>query len=352
MKRLLFCVLFVFMIFPFINADVISLNSGGSDNVIVNPHEQIEGFFSCVPFTCGQLGYECSTWSDGCGRTLNCGTCASGFTCDGGTCVESGGGGGGAGGGGGGAAGYSLTIEPTNFDINLAVNTTIEETISVTSHESNQITLGISETNLDQHLILGTDSLVLDPGETEQFKVTFVAGSQPGIYTGLIILGGHVITISLNVQTKLLLFDSNIVVLNDNYQVPQGDRLRTQVTLIPLGDDARLDVTLNYVIKDYQGNIYLTRSETLLVDSRIDLKRNFGTGSLPLGQYVVGLELIYPNGVAPSSAHFEVVEGRGLGFGRLILFLVILIIIVMIILVIFLLRRERDKRRRQQGIVQ
>jgi hypothetical protein len=34
------------------------------------------------------LGYSCGSQSDGCGKTLNCGTCASGKTCSDGKCVS------------------------------------------------------------------------------------------------------------------------------------------------------------------------------------------------------------------------------------------------------------------------
>jgi hypothetical protein len=36
---------------------------------------------SCVPNTCQDLGYECGTWLDGCGGSLNCGTCDLGEGC-------------------------------------------------------------------------------------------------------------------------------------------------------------------------------------------------------------------------------------------------------------------------------
>jgi hypothetical protein len=44
----------------------------------------------CVPKTCSALGFTCGTLSDGCGGTLNCGTCAPHYTCSnngGGTCL-------------------------------------------------------------------------------------------------------------------------------------------------------------------------------------------------------------------------------------------------------------------------
>ncbi len=39
---------------------------------------------TCTPTTCAKLGYTCGTWGDGCGGTLNCGTCAPGTVCGGG----------------------------------------------------------------------------------------------------------------------------------------------------------------------------------------------------------------------------------------------------------------------------
>ncbi len=50
-------------------------------------YQQSLGFFFCSPYTCSGLGYNCGSWSDGCGGTLSCGTCASGYTCSAGTCT-------------------------------------------------------------------------------------------------------------------------------------------------------------------------------------------------------------------------------------------------------------------------
>lgn len=69
-RGVLLFVLLVVMFSSFVNAEVISLNSGGTGNIIINPAEQIEGFFFCSPDTCSNLGYNCGTWSDTCGGTL------------------------------------------------------------------------------------------------------------------------------------------------------------------------------------------------------------------------------------------------------------------------------------------
>jgi hypothetical protein len=347
MRRIIPFIL-VILLLPILSADVISLNSGGSNVIVINPDIYINGFFSgdvatvCVPTTCLILGYTCGSVSDGCGGTLNCGTCSSGYTCTSGTCVADtvtpGGG------GGGGAITTTLAVTPESISINLAVNTNKEQIISVKNTGSSSTTVSIGQSSLTGMIILSETSLMIAAGETKTFNVVFVALNETGIFTGTINVGGIKIPVSINVKTKLLLFDSNIVVLNPNYKVSQGDDLRTRVTLIPMGDSERLDVTLNYVVKDYSGNVYLTQSETVLVEKRMNFRKNFGTGNLPLGKYIVGLELIYSGGVAPSSAHFEVLYKTATDFlGRLIFVLLIAILLLGILIVLLIIRRRKQK---------
>ena len=336
---------------PTIQADVISLNPGGGDEFVVTTDKYIEGFFfgdieevACVPDTCAGLGYSCGSPSDGCGGTLSCGACGSGYTCTAGTCVASPPGGG----NGGGIPAANIVLNPTEFNIDMEINTNVEKMIRVTNLGTSTITVSVFQQNLNNNVILGNNSLTISAGQTVELNVIFVALGEPGIYTGRVMVDGKAVLVTLNVRTEHLLFDSNIVVLNEDYKVRQGEQLRTLVTLIPMGDPARLDITLNFVIKDYANKIYLTRSETLLIAEQVQLKRNFDTGNLPIGDYVVGLELVYPRGVAPSSAHFIVIERAiSIIFGKLILFLIILILIVAIIIIILLIRRKIKERKEQ-----
>ncbi len=41
---------------------------------------------ACVPTTCASLGKNCGSWSNNCGGTISCGSCASGQTCSNGQC--------------------------------------------------------------------------------------------------------------------------------------------------------------------------------------------------------------------------------------------------------------------------
>ncbi|MCX6750762.1 MAG: myxococcus cysteine-rich repeat containing protein [Candidatus Pacearchaeota archaeon] len=372
-------IVFLFLIinlFQLVSADVLSLNSGGDTGLVINPESLIEGFFSGdnvqVLSTCGngiiESPYEeCDdgNYNSGDGCSFSC-SVESGYTCTGqpSVCTKSeeppeppeppptrpG-------------EPY-IRIDPNHIRRSMLINSNVEETIGITNlNRTSSTNFSIYSAGFDPDLIVSfwddknrewadSFSLIMSASEIYELRVRFSAPNETGFYNGTIFIDGKNASVILNVQEKLLLFDSNIIVLNPDYRVSQGEKLRTSVTLIPLGDKERMDVTLNYVIKDYNGKVYLTRSETVLVEEQVNFKRNFDTGTLPLGSYIIGLELIYSNGVAPSSAHFEVVLGRqSTFFGRIVFFLVnaILIILILIIILIILriIKQMREKKKKE-----
>jgi hypothetical protein len=301
---------------------VISLNSGGGTEVVVTSDRYLEGFFF--------------------GGTEE-------------AVVTPLGGGGivGGGGGGGGIPGTNILVTPswdTSVGISLQVNTTVDKTITVKNLGTTSVTVILTH-NFGDHLqILGGDNTLTIPAYgIRDFNIRFVAGISPDTIAGIISISDKTVLTSLDISTELLLFDSNIVVLNKGLEVTQGGQLKTLVTLIPLGDSKRLDVTLNFVIKNYANKIYLTKSETLLITNLTQVTRNFDTGLLLPGDYVIGLTLVYPSGIAPSSAHFKVVGKSVMSFfGKVVLFLIILILIIAIVIIIILIWRRRKKKEGQE----
>ncbi|MBU2616957.1 MAG: hypothetical protein KKB79_03190 [Nanoarchaeota archaeon] len=306
----------------FVSADTIVLNSGVSQEVMVNVGGGVGGsFFGIVPTTPVVVVPPVTPESPGGGTT-------------------------------GGTTGTTVTVavNPTTLSIDMQVDTVVRANISVTNLLETEQTVSVSQLELDD-MIIFEESLVIPGSQTVTLEVTFAAPAEAGVYTGKIIIGGKVVSVALNVKTLLLLFDSNIVVLNDDYTVSQGEELKTLVTLIPMGDKARIDVTLDFVIKDYAGKTYLTKSDTLLIEDYTEVKRDFDTGTLPPGNYVIALNLVYAGGVAPSSAHFVVIERSVSGIlGKIILFIIIIMLLIVVGLIIFfIIKRIKDKDENQPG---
>jgi len=357
---LLFSILIIILA-PSLSSDIVSLNSGGSENIVIIPSEELEGFFFATGIFCGngiiEAGEECD---DGSSNGVACSP-AAGSSCS--YCSDS------CetvvvqgealpdGNGGGPSAAVTvlgLVVSPKEINLNLIANadptdfsTSVTKVITVTNYRTSVTTVVVSQVGLEGMVYINETSFNLSSGESKDINVIFVALSQTGVFVGKILFGTEAVLVSLNVRPKLLLFDSNIVVLNKDYQVAKGNLLRTEVTLTPMGNQERLDVTLDYVIKDFNGQVYLEKSETLLLEEKITLERDFDLGDIPLGKYIIGLELVYPEGKAPSSAHFEVISKSSRTFGVILLILIILILIILIILIIILIKRRRDKDKEQ-----
>ena len=255
---------------------------------------------------------------------------------------DSGSGGGGGGGGGGSATSLaspeSLTISPGEYNFQAAVDTVRTKSITITNNKNDSAKIKINTQGISEMLEFTEASFTLASYEKKIVSFRLIAPAEPGIYPGKIIVNGIEVPISLAVGTKELLFDASVVI-PDNYKIiDMGAKLGSQITLIPMGEDPRLDVTLKYSVKDFNGKTFLSESETILVNGQKTFKKEFPTQNLPTGKYILGLELVYPNGVATSTSHFAVRGQRNffadykyvlISLGIAVLILVVLIIFVM-----------------------
>lgn len=331
-------------IYKLTGLDIVSFDTGGNSNITIGSDILFEPT-TPPTLTCSAQGGQICTSGQTCSGNFVSASDTS-FCCIG-TCISQiipppppG--------GGGIIPTSNISVIPGQFILNMLINTNLYKTITITNIGTSSMTIPISQTNLTNLVILGNTSMTLSAGQTAILNVIFVAPNVTGIYNGTISIGDRVVSVSLNVVKEFVLFDSNIIVLNKNYRVPQRDPLKTQVTMIPIGENVRMDVTLNYAIKNVNGTTYTTRSETLLVTSRQSILRDFETGNLPLGNYTINLELVYPFGVAPSSAHFEVVKNVRDIYGTIIYWLVVAIVIIAILIILTIIIRTIRKLRKER----
>ncbi len=252
-------------------------------------------------------------------------------------------------GGGGvptGAPGEGIEIDSKIMNVYIALGEVKTRKINLNNKGNNLIPTTLSIHGLQDYLLIKDNSFDLAPGERRNVDVRVVAPEEPGIYTGKIIVRGlrpQEILVTLNVNTEEVLFDASVVIPEQFKRILEGERLQAQTTLIPMGEDIRMDVTLNYLIKDFEGRTFLTESETMLITEQESFMRRFSTQNLPAGDYVLGLELTYPNGMATSSSHFEVSERElpVLVDYRFVLMLLGVGIIILLIAIILISRKYK-----------
>jgi hypothetical protein len=237
-----------------------------------------------------------------------------------------------------------LSVDLDEVVLDMATNSNKARIIKVTNNGASSLKVRASQSGLDDLIILQESSFDLGAGESKDLEFVFVSYNNTGTYTGNIYVGNFEIPVSINVRSKELLFDAMIVVPESHKTIRPDEKLEAQVTLIPMGDNPRLDVTLNYLIKDFDGRIYSTESETILVDEEKSFKKEFFTGNLITGNYVIALELIYPNGVATSSSHFEISDGFIGGLNLLVFALVLGLVVFGILITLFMVRYKKHKK--------
>jgi len=110
--------------------------------------------------------------------------------------------------------------------------------------------------------------------------------------------------------TKNSLFDIFITIPQSYEKVEPGAELLTNVKLINLGSGGRVDVLMNYEIKDADDDPIITKKETVAVETQANFVRTF---DIPVnaeqGKYKVYVKLVYADGKeAAAEASFEIVK--------------------------------------------
>ena len=293
------------------------------------------------------LSVETSTASCGdgsCNGAETCSTCSA----DCGACAVGGTGGAGGGGGGGVSAGVpNFIVDKETFNVQIVSGESETNEIVIENTGTKTLTISISVTGIGQYISFNANSVSIAPGHKSPLTFTIDA-PEPGVYAGKIILKYQGITreilVLLNVVSEGVLFDATVTV-PDLYRVLRpGQRLPTLIELTEVGAETGTDVTMNYIIKDFDGNVHYTESETFYVLGTKSFSKRFPTTGLEPGDYVLGVELTYPDGFATSSAHFRISKSSltlqtWLALGAL------LVAVLVVILSIVFFRRQAAKRK-------
>jgi hypothetical protein len=240
-------------------------------------------------------------------------------------------------GGGGGmpAPAKEFSVEPDSIERTLALNKIEIGEFLIENKDNVSRSFNLSVEVLNAIVILEQNSLEIPAGEKRKIEFRLTPPKEPGIYTGKIIVKSgsfrQEIPVIINVRTEKSLFDITVLIPPIMRTLSQNSNLEAQIDLMQMGIREKMDVTLSYVIKDFDGVVHLTESETIAVEDQKSFTKEFSTSELPPGDYVLGVELIYPEGVAVASSQFKI-KGKIPGLGRGVFWIIVLILTLLLIL--------------------
>ncbi|MBI5871864.1 hypothetical protein HZB88_02155 [archaeon] len=188
----------------------------------------------------------------------------------------------------------------------------LADSLLVTSASSNKQNISVRLVNLNHLITLSETELELMPSEAKSLKLEIIAGNEPRIYSGKIVLESSEqtleIPVSVEIETANVLFDVKLLIQDEAREVVEGTGvISADISLFNVGAPRTVDVLLNYTLMDSEGNVLWSEHEVRAVKNRLDFKREFKLPELAVGNYVLGVQAIYYNSLGSSTAMFSVV---------------------------------------------
>ena len=224
----------------------------------------------------------------------------------------------GSGGGGGiaAAANTDFTIDKTDLKIILKQGETKNETIRLKNIGTSIFDIKMDLTSIAKFKLFPEENEIittLNPGEEKDVHIVYKAmqDETPDIYPFRIKLKSpskeKEIAHTIEVDSARALFDVNVNVLSSSKIISPGQEVLIETNLINVRGFGRVDVKIEYAIKDLDGNVVSASHETLAAETQSKFTRSLSTPSdLKPGSYAATAKVIYEDSVGTGSDLFEV----------------------------------------------
>tara|TARA_B100000315_G_C14542855_1_gene571790 strand:+ start:1 stop:1080 length:1080 start_codon:yes stop_codon:yes gene_type:complete len=238
---------------------------------------------------------------------------------------------------------FSVILE--TYEQTIKLNKTSFGKLAILNEENFDRGFNIRVETLENVIFFEETNINIPPKESKTIEFKISAINEVGIYPGkIIVTSGSTskeVLVIINVETEVSLFDIKILIPRYMKVIVPNTNLKAQVDLIQMGLKEKIDVTLNYVIKDFVGNVYLKESETLAVYDQKSIDKEFYTQEFSPNDYVLGVELIYPDGVVVASSQFKIQEKKVLGTKEMMMIALTLIVILVFIVMSVIIKRYK-----------
>ncbi len=269
-----------------------------------------------------------------------------------------------AGGGGGGGAPSVKAEKPAyDFEVDQAlikVKSKVGETFkkSLTIINPNEVSLKFKvSTNMGEMIFISEEEFEIPAKSKKTISLTLVATEDitPDVYTGKVFIKTQYskkeLPVIYEVATKKALFDVSLNIPARYKSLEAGDDIFFQITLFNLGEVGKVDVLMEYEVKDFNGKVITSLTETVAVETQASFSK---TIKLPYdigaGDYIILARAKYGLTVATASDLFSIGKKEE-RFMQYTILIGILIIILILILIVYELGKIR-RRMKLKGVIE
>ncbi|MCX6821894.1 MAG: hypothetical protein NTW30_03905, partial [Candidatus Aenigmarchaeota archaeon] len=249
----------------------------------------------------------------------------------------------------------NFTTDVDLIKVSLTLGKTDKKSIKVSNTGKTKLDITGKIQYLDEFLFFkegGTEyKFELNPDETKEIEINFFAkkDQEAGVYPGKIVFtsGGieRTVLLVVEVESEKPLFDVKVETLPEYRMVYPGDKVMAQLTIYNLGRVGRVDVNVEYGIKDLSGKIIASENEMMAVETQLSTVKTLNIPStLKPDNYVFFGKVSYKNVVGTGSDMFQVLEK--VKFVLPISYIVLILIAFMIllsVLIIYTLKKRKSR---------
>ncbi len=254
------------------------------------------------------------------------------------------------GGSGGGSSGTmwatdSFSIDKETIHLPITQGSVERGSFIVANNKDTSINLSIEETKLSDFVLLKEKSFILLPKESKEISFDIIAREDtvPNLYGGKLIIRDRSfkkeILVLIEVESRGALLDMKLEIPTEYLHVSPGEDILTTLILYNLGIGNEKDITLEYIIRNEEGNDIIMDTETVAIETQMSVvKRVSLPNDINTGKYILYVKSTYDGKTASASALFEIEEKSN---KELLYSLLVVILIAFIAFLIVYYTRKR-----------
>ncbi len=254
-------------------------------------------------------------------------------------------------GGGGGSLAFNVSID--EIEISLKQGEIKTEEITIKNKRNTKLSFSLFS-DMGELVKISDESFELGPKEEKTISIDFIARADtvPELYLGNLFIesGGlkREIPITMEVESRGALFDVKLNIPEKYLQIYLGEELISEIEIFNIFETGKVNVTIEYLIKDQQNREIISEEEILSVDrGAISFVKKFEIPeNIEPGRYILYVRVTYDGKVASASAWFYINKG----YLRILqIILIVLIIITTFIILFIIIRRRKGEKNKRRG---
>ena len=255
---------------------------------------------------------------------------------------------------GAGGGGLSFTIDINEIIISLKQGEIKTKEIKIKNERNTKISFSVFS-DMGELVKISEENFELKPKEEKTIFIDFIAkeNTVPELYLGNLFIESEGIkkriAITIEIESKGALFDVRLNIPEKYLKIYPGEELNSEIEIFNIVETGKVNVTIEYSIKNEQNIEIISEEDTLLVDQISFVKIIKIPENIEPGRYILYIRVTHNEKVASASAWFSVKKRFILKSGTLAY--IILGILTLVILIILYKIKWRGKLKTEENLL-